>query len=172
MMKSIYPKIVTSLCAALLVSPAWADNDDSSFKAKLEGYQEVPAVSSTGSGKFKAQLMADGSLHYELSYQGLVGTPFMSHIHLGQKHTNGGIMLWLCGNAPDATPPADTPACPVPGGTISGVLTSAQVVGPAGQLITAGEFAEVLNAMKQQAAYVNVHTTSVRSGEIRGQIKD
>ena len=171
-MKSVYAKIFVPICAAAMMMPAWADNDDNSFKARLEGYQEVPAVSSAGSGKFKATLMGDGSLHYELSYQDLVGTPFMSHIHLGQKHTNGGIMAWLCGNAPDATPPAGTPACPVPSGTVTGVLTAAQVVGPTAQLITAGEFAEVLKAMKQGAAYVNVHTTSARGGEIRGQVKD
>jgi CHRD domain len=171
-MKFTYAKILIPVCAAAMMTSAWADNDDNAFKAHLEGYQEVPAISSPGSGKFSAKLMDDGSLHYEISYQDLVGTPFMSHIHLGQKHTNGGIMMWLCGNAPDATPPAGTPACPVPGGTVSGVLTTAQVVGPAGQLIAAGEFAEVLQALKRGAAYVNVHTTSVRSGEIRGQVKD
>jgi CHRD domain len=170
-MKSVYATVLISLSASMMMASAWAD-DDNVFKAKLEGYQEVPAVSSSGSGKFKAQLMPDGSLHYELSYQDLVGTPFMSHIHLGQQHTNGGIMLWLCGNTPDTTLPAGTPSCPVPGGTVTGTLTSAQVVGPAAQLITTGELAEVLRAMRQGAAYVNVHTTSARGGEIRGQVKD
>lgn len=170
-MKSIYAAVLMPICASMVMTSAWAD-DDNVFKAKLEGYQEVPAISSTGSGKFKAQLMPDGSLHFELSYQDLVGTPFMSHIHLGQRHTNGGIMLWLCGNTPDTAPPAGTPTCPVPGGTVTGILTSAQVVGPAVQLISAGEFAEVLRAMRQGAAYVNVHTTSARGGEIRGQVKD
>ena len=170
-MKSSYAAVLMHICASMVMTSAWAD-DDNVFKAKLEGYQEVPAISSTGSGKFKAQLMPDGSLHFELSYQDLVGTPFMSHIHLGQRHTNGGIMLWLCGNTPDTAPPAGTPTCPVPGGTVTGILTSAQVVGPAVQLISAGEFAEVLRAMRQGAAYVNVHTTSARGGEIRGQVKD
>ncbi len=160
-----------TLIAGLCAPQAFADDDDNTFKARLEGYQEVPAVSSPGSGRFKAKLEADGAtISYELTYDGLQGVPFMSHIHLGQQHTNGGIMVWLCGNAP-AVPPADTPACPVPGGTVTGMIQSAQVVGPATQLLGPGEFAEVVKAMKSGAAYVNVHTDLVRSGEIRGQVK-
>jgi CHRD domain len=170
MMKSFRTAYLAPIFVAACFSSAWADND-SGFKARLEGYQEVPAVSSPGSGKFKANLMSDGSLQYELTYQDLEGTPFMSHIHLGQQHTNGGIMVWLCGNAPDATPPVGTPACPVPSGTVTGTLTAANVVGPSGQLVSAGEFGEVLHAIKSGAAYVNVHSTKVRSGEIRGQVK-
>jgi hypothetical protein len=169
-MKLFHTILLAPLLAAASITSALA-SDDNSFKAKLEGYQEVPAVSSPGAGKFKAKLMSDGSIQYELAYQDLEGTTFMSHIHLGQKHTNGGIMVWLCGNAPDATPPVGTPACPVPGGTVTGTLTAANVVGPAGQLVNAGEFAELLKAMKSGAAYVNVHTTKVRAGEIRGQVK-
>lgn len=174
-MKSILKIILAPVFMFALMASAWADNDDNSFKAKLEGYQEVPAVSSPGSGKFSASLLPDGSLQYEISYQNMQGTPFMSHIHLGNRGTNGGIMVWLCGNPsttpPVANPPAGTPTCPVPGGTVTGTLTAAQVVGPAGQLIAAGEFAEVIKALKTGAAYVNVHSALVPSGEIRGQVK-
>jgi hypothetical protein len=166
-MKKFY-LLVTVLFASFSPS-AWADNDDT-FKAKLEGYQEVPAVSSPGSGKFKAMLTADGNLQYELTYQDLQGTPFMSHIHFGNRNTNGDVMLWLCGNAP-ATPPAGTPACPVPSGTVTGTLTSAQVISSTRQLIAAGELAEVINALKSGAGYVNVHSNLAPGGEIRGQVK-
>jgi CHRD domain len=174
LMKSIHAiAAIIPLIALAYLAPAWADDG---IRAKLEGYQEVPAVSSPGAGTFKAKFDVGGeSISYELSYDGLEGTPFMSHIHLGHKRTNGGIMVWLCGNAsttpPIASPPSGTPACPVPGGTVSGVITAAQVVGPAGQLVNAGEFAEVVKAIKLGAAYVNVHTNKVPSGEIRGQVK-
>jgi CHRD domain len=173
-MKSIRPIAISALFVFVYFTPAAAD--DLMLKAKLEGYQEVPAVSSPGSGRLKARVDAGGeSISYELTYDGLEGTPFMSHIHLGNRHTNGGIMVWLCGNAsttpPVANPPAGTPACPVPGGTVTGVLTAAQVVGPAGQLVNAGEFAELVKAIRQGAAYVNVHSNKVPSGEIRGQVK-
>ncbi len=167
-MKLFRAIVLTPIFAVSLLALA---DDEGGFKAKLEGYQEVPAISSPGSGKFMAKILADGSIQYELSYKDLEGTPFMSHIHLGQKHTSGGIMVWLCGNAPDANPPVGTPACPVPSGTVSGNLTAANVLGPTGQLVTVGEFSDLVNAMKAGAAYVNIHSTKVRSGEIRGQIK-
>jgi hypothetical protein len=169
-MKSILKIILIPVFVMALSASVWADSDDNSFKAKLEGYQEVPTLSSPGSGKFSASLLPDGSLQYVISYQNLQGTPFMSHIHLGNRGTNGGIMVWLCGNAP-ATPPVGTPACPVPSGSATGILTADQVVGPAAQFIAAGELAEVIKALKAGAAYVNVHSSLVPTGEIRGQIK-
>lgn len=145
--------------------------------AKLEGFQEVPAVSSPGSGSFRAKIdRRSGMIHYELEYEGLQGTPFMAHIHFGQRHTNGGISIWLCGNPEDApATPVGTPRCPVPSGEVRGTIVASNVVGPAGQLIAAGQLDEVLRAIKEDSAYVNVHTTAasggVPGGEIRGQIK-
>jgi hypothetical protein len=52
-----------------------------------------------------------------------------------------------------------------------GTLTAANVVGPAGQLVAAGEFAELVRAIKSGVTYANVHTTAVTAGEIRGQIR-
>jgi hypothetical protein len=45
------------------------------------------------------------------------------------------------------------------------------VIGPAGQGVAAGEFAEVLQAIRAGAAYANVHTTNFPAGEIRGQVE-
>lgn len=155
-------------------APAYAET----VHAKLEGFQEVPAVSSPGRGDFRAKIERDGSMiAYELNYEGLQGRPFMSHIHVGQHGVNGGISVWLCGNPEDGppVPPAGTPRCPVPGGSVSGVLTASSVVGPGGQLIAAGELAELIAAIRAGVTYVNVHTVAssggVPSGEIRGQIK-
>jgi hypothetical protein len=44
-------------------------------------------------------------------------------------------------------------------------------VGPAAQGIAAGEFAELVRAIKAGATYVNVHSSLFPTGEIRGQIK-
>ena len=46
------------------------------------------------------------------------------------------------------------------------------VIGPVGQGVSAGEFAEALRMMQAGHAYANVHTPMVPSGEIRGQIND
>jgi len=49
-------------------------------------------------------------------------------------------------------------------------LTAADVVGPAAQGVTAGEFSEVLDALREEAAYANVHTARFTGGEIRAQV--
>jgi hypothetical protein len=85
---------------------------------------------------------------------------------------NGGIVAWLCGS-PSNPGPAGTPVCPAsPSGTVEGTITAAGVVGPATQGITAGEFDELVRALRAGVAYANVHTATYGGGEIRGQLDD
>lgn len=158
------------LCAA---SASWADDGGhKKFKAQLHGYNEPPSVSSTGSGEFRAKVGHDGaSFEYDLSFQDLEGDVLQAHIHLGQVGVNGGITIWLCGTTTNPGP-GGTPSCQGPrAGTASRIVTAADVVGPAGQGIAAGEFEEVLRAMRSGVTYANVHSTRNPGGEIRGQIK-
>jgi hypothetical protein len=55
-----------------------------------------------------------------------------------------------------------------------GTLTAANVIAVPGQGIDSGAvgFADVLKAIQADAAYVNVHTISHPSGEIRGRLGD
>jgi hypothetical protein len=46
------------------------------------------------------------------------------------------------------------------------------VIGPTGQGISAGQFGEMLDAIDVDSTYVNVHTTTYPSGEIRSQLED
>jgi hypothetical protein len=46
------------------------------------------------------------------------------------------------------------------------------VIGPNGQGIEPGSFAEILRAMRAGHAYANIHTTRWAGGEIRGQINN
>ena len=171
-------RIGVGLCAAVLsctaAGPAAADDAHSRMQVqtRLKSYQEVPSVSSLAGGRFRASL--DGaslSLHYELSFSGLEGDVRQAHIHFGQHGVNGGIMVWLCQTAFNVSPVASTPACPQ-AGSVSGVISAADVVGPAGQGIAPAEFAEMLAAIRAGVAYVNVHSTKFPGGEIRGQLRD
>ena len=146
---------------------------DEALNTKLKGYEEVPAVSSTGTGRFKAKIdKASNTLHYEISYSGLEGEVRQSHIHIGQRGVNGGITLWLCQTTQNPSPtPTTTPFCPQ-AGTVSGVLSSADVIGPVAQGVAAAEFSEVLAAMRAGVAYVNVHSSKHGGGEIRGQLRE
>ena len=46
------------------------------------------------------------------------------------------------------------------------------VIGPAEQGIDAGEFRELVRAIRRNATYVNVHTEDFPSGELRGNVID
>jgi CHRD domain-containing protein len=167
----------------LLSAAAGADSQKRSVKADLEGAQEVPVISTAAEGEFRARVNGEGdtaTLDYDLSYRGLEGGPVLfAHIHLGQPSVNGGVIVFLCSNSNvPIIPPAGTPPCPTPAGTVSGTVSANDVIGPAGQGIAAGEFAELLNAIREGNAYVNVHTGSLSTppagfpgGEIRGQVE-
>ena len=137
-----------------------------SHKADLSGYEEVPAISSTGTGTLRLKVNDDSQLvEYDLSYENLEGTiTSASHIHLGQKSVNGGVMVFFCGGG-------GRPPCTPTSGTFSGTFSAVDVLGPAAQGIAAGEFAEVVQAIRAGQVYVNVHTNKHPGGEIRGQIK-
>jgi hypothetical protein len=166
------PALFVVFSATLLAMPSLtAEAPD--LRARLIGFEEVPAISTTARGRFTATIdEGTPAIEYELRYQGLQADITQSHIHFGRERTNGGISVWLCGT-PTLPGPAGTPACGGPRtNTVTGVITPAQVIGPSGQGITAGEFNELLKALKDGSAYANVHSTTFPGGEIRGQIRD
>lgn len=161
--------IILALSTVVLPINVGIADDQSKVRAKLQGFKEVPAVSTPARGSFTAVIDRNASMiSYELTFAGLQGTAQQSHIHFGQLHVNGGISVFLCSNLGNG--PAGTQACP-PEGTIKGIIRTIDVIGPGGQGIGAGEFAELLSAITAGVAYVNVHTTTFPAGEIRGQLK-
>lgn len=159
---------IALLGLSLPLTLAAADNPR--FRATLSGNSEVPSISTSGSGRFHSYLASDG-LHYELVYRDLEGGAIsQAHIHLGQHHTNGGIIVWLCSNLASPPTPAGVPACPASPGRVIGILASMDVVGPAAQGIDPGEFRALVKAIGNGTAYANVHTATFGGGEIRGTI--
>ena len=137
----------------------------------LTGYQETPsAVSTSGNGTFTARISNDESrIDWELSYSDLEGAVQQSHIHFGQKGVTGPISVFLCTNLGNG--PAGTQPCPAPPATISGTITAVDVTNLANERgISAGEFDELIKAIRAGATYVNVHSTRWPGGEIRSQI--
>jgi hypothetical protein len=142
-----------------------------SARTTLTGYEEVPAISTSGGGSFRASIHKRGTeIEFKLTYGRLVGAVTQAHIHFGQLSVNGGVMVFLCSNL--GTGPAGTAACPADG-SVSGTITAEDVIGAAnGQGIAPGEFAEMVKAIRSGVAYVNVHSTLYPGGEIRGQLRN
>jgi hypothetical protein len=150
---------------------AGGDGDEQTvFVERLTGYEEDPqAISTTGSGRFSIRINDDKQeITYRLSYGGLEGAVTQAHIHFGGRAQSGGISTFLCTNLGNG--PAGTQACPAAPATITGTIRPADVIGPVGQGIAAGEFAELVKAIRAGATYANVHSDLRPAGEIRGQL--
>ncbi len=195
-MRTLTPRSVAATLAAFMVgfsAAATADedrNDGDKFAARLSGYNEVHfiaaptpalrgAVSTRARGNFRA-VIDDGAsmIQYELSYEGLEGAVTQAHIHFGQRHTVGAIVVWLCQTAGTPAPAAvagPPPTCPTQAtaeNPVTGTITAAQVLTAVGQGIATGEFDKVVSAIRAGATYANVHSTLFPPGEIRGRIDD
>jgi hypothetical protein len=148
---------------------AQQDAGSAHAQARLEGFQEVPAVSTTGRGAFSARIDDTAqTITWQLSYADLEGhlvaggVVTAAHIHVGQRGVNGGVSAFFCGGG-------GKPPCPTEG-ELSGVITPVDVLGPASQGVEAGSFDELVRAIRAGKTYVNVHTTRWPGGEVRGQV--
>jgi hypothetical protein len=164
--------VLVAAVALSVVSGANArshDDDDralrrNSFSARLSGENETPAVSSTGHGTNLLRLdESTSTITFRLSYADLEGNVTVAHVHFGQKNVAGGVMFFFCGGG-------GRPACPPSPATITGTVTAADIIGPNGQGIAPGEFAEAVAALREELAYANVHSDKHPAGEIRGQL--
>lgn len=159
---------VLAICMTALVVAINADEEFSGkLRATLKGFNETPANSTPASGSFRATVSGD-SITFELTYSGLVADSLFAHIHLGQKNVAGGVMIFFCDNS---TPSHSPRTCPTRGGTVTGTVRAADVIGPNGQGIAPGEFSKVLEAIRSGVTYANVHSTKFPGGEIRGQVR-
>jgi|SRR5688572_2488538 len=176
--------LLTLLLALGAVTAATAGDDrHQKFSTDLFGHNEVHfiagppaalrgAVSTPATGRFKARLDdRKDVIHYELSYEGLTGTVAQAHIHFGQRHTVGGIVVWLCQGTVRAPASVQelTPECPQQG-TVKDTIVASQVLEAVGQGLAAGDFEALVDAIRAGTAYANVHSSTFGPGEIRGQI--
>ena len=156
------------LLSLLTISAVLAQNVKGVATAHLRSYDEVPALSTPGSGDFVATINASGTeMNYQLRYSHLQGKVTQSHLHFGQKSVNGAIMIFLCSNLGNG--PAGTQACPDEG-TITGVIHAADVTGNT-QGIAPGELFEIIQGLRGGVVYANVHSDLFPGGEIRGQVQ-
>jgi CHRD domain len=140
---------------------AAAANDH--WKTHATGADEVPANDSQGQAQVQFRLSDDGSsLAYKLNVANIENVT-QAHIHRGVAGANGPIVAFLYPSAP----PARLIAGRSTGTLAEGTITAASLaVGPlAGQPLSA--LVDIINAGN---AYVNVHTSQLPPGEIRGNL--
>jgi CHRD domain len=137
----------------------------------LFGAQETGAILTTGTGTLSLDLDKTAQMAtYTLTFSKLTSPATMGHIHFGQSHVPGGILVWLCQTRAMPSPVAGTPFCPTGGGTVRGTITAKDVVAISGENVKAGDFQALEAALDANTAYANVHSMKIPTGEIRGQI--
>jgi hypothetical protein len=162
-MRKLLTLIAGAGLALAIAAPVVVGDSDQEFRASLNGYLEVPSISTTARGSFFAEVKGS-TIHYRLTYRDLGSDSLFAHIHFARPDVIGGVSAFLCGGG-------DKPVCPLRGGTVTGVIDAADVVGPADKGIAPGEFAELVRAMRNGATYANVHSQTYQPGEIRGNIR-
>jgi len=131
------------------------------FSASLSGANEVPPVSSDGTGLATFSLNeSQTALEYNLITYGLEGTT-MAHIHIGPAGVNGPVGVFLFG--PEAN------GVTRDGVLAQGTITEADLMAVAG--VFDGTMATLIDLLRAGTAYANVHTLAYPAGEIRGQVE-
>src|SRR5207237_3464342 len=152
MKRLIVVAMLTLGAIALPATAAAAPARTNLFIAHLVGDQETPPNDSLAQGEVLMHLNADGTVSYKLIVANITNV-IMAHIHVAARGVPGPIRQWLY---PVSGPPAQ--------------LRPGRTAG----LLAAGPFTatpELLAAIESGDAYVNVHTSQLPPGEIRGRLR-
>jgi hypothetical protein len=168
--------VLAAVAAATIAAPAVSSPRNEVFHAVLSGFNETGALNaqsgailSPGSGTLELKLdRRNETITFTLKFENLTSPVTQAHIHFGKVHMSGGVMVFFCANT--TTAPAGTQPCPAGGGTVTGMISAANVLGIASQNVTAGDFDAIADALASDTAYANVHTANFPAGEIRGQV--
>ena len=170
--RTILVSIAAAAAGVVGIGAVAGAHDGGGPSRRLSGFQEVPALSTSGMGEFTASLNRAGdTLRYRLSFSDLESGATQAHIHFENRTNNGPIVVCLCSNLGNG--PVGTHTCPAAGGTLTGPIAAGDVgAGATTQGRAAGEFDELVRAIRAGATYVNVHTADHPGGEIRAQLSD
>jgi hypothetical protein len=147
--------VIATLALGALALPATATAAPARtnlFIAHLVGDQETPPNDSLAQGEVVLHLNADGTISYKLNVAN-IDNVFMAHIHVAPRGVAGPVKQWLY---PVSGPPPHL----LPGRTDGTLAEGTFTPTPA-----------LLAAIENGDAYVNVHTTALPAGEIRGQLR-
>lgn len=134
-------------------------NNGYQFNASLKGKYSVPANDSKGAGQAIVRISKDESkIHYKLITANIENVLF-AHFHMAPAGSNGGVVTTLYFNEN-----------PQPSGPANGVLAEGYIMADDVTGALSGDLDGLIDAIRNGMIYINVHTTSVPSGELRGQL--
>lgn len=135
------------------------------FVARLAGANEVPSVATDAQGSARLHLSAKTpALRYRVRVADIEGVT-QAHIHCGLPGVNGPVVAFLFGPNPTGVTPGRVLA--------SGSILPSEVLSVPDSAACPGGIAsltDLVARIRSGGAYVNVHTLTNPSGEIRGQI--
>ncbi len=148
------PLLIILMLVALLVVVGTAAAHPANFRAHMSA---APGVDSRGQGQAKFKL-DHNELNFIMPVSRLNGETLAAHIHISDEpEGNGPPVISLCGAF--GPPPIPVAECGGPKHPAKGSL-----------MLNDDMVNQLMTAIAENRAYVNVHTTDVPAGEIRGQI--
>ena len=173
------------ICKDFKVQPfTGEDTEGTVFSALLSGLNEVPPVgteiaagllsSLSAGGTATFRLSEDGSsIFYTIVTDGLINIQ-AAHLHLGAAGTNGPVIVTLFPTTAFPIKPAIQTSTDISINQenasvtlATGTLTSADFMGT----LKGKSMASLISDIKSGQVYVNVHTSNMPSGALRGQVK-
>jgi hypothetical protein len=142
-----------ALAVALGVSGC-SEQDQEKYVATLSGANEVPAVSTSASGRVVLIVAADGqSAEYSVEASGLGSGVTGGHFHRGAAGLNGPVILSFYST----------------NGVAAG-STDLEREGRIARVINKTQLDTILTDLRAGNLYANIHTSLRPGGEIRGQM--
>lgn len=149
--------------SSIVVGTASADHEETwTFHADLTG--EGHGIETNASGRATFEIPPDDHrIHYTIDAEWLCYAT-QAHIHLGGEGEDGPVVAWLY---PEEGQEPQTIEGRFDGTLAEGTFTGDDLVGP----LEGADAGEIVSALIEGDAYVNVHTEEHPGGEIRGQIR-
>jgi hypothetical protein len=148
------------MAGVMLLSVGACDLGDrlaTKFTASLSGTNETPPVTTNATGTATFESVGT-SIRWVINVAHLSGPATAAHIYVVTTGTSGIVAMHLCGTTGIPACASDTAAATLQG--------SSSIV----DIVNGNSLDGLLTAMRENAAYVNVHTAANPGGEIRGAI--
>jgi hypothetical protein len=150
-------RFALALAAAAGLVGCDSSSDFETFEAVLEGGQENPPVTSSGTGRATVLVSKSGDrLDVSVTMSGLENVT-QAHIHRAPRGTNGGVIFWLW--------QPNNPLYPA-----SPNVLGKSWVNPSVDTRDQPLTPQIIDDLRAGNLYVNFHTTRAPGGEIRGQL--